>query len=79
MVQYQNLKLARANGYTTMIPHRSGDTFIADFAVAMNAGQIKTDSMARNERVEKYNQFLRIEEKLAGNGTLARFPRKYNG
>jgi len=45
----------------------------------MNAGQIKTDSMARNERVEKYNQFLRIEEELAGNGTLARFPRKYNG
>lgn len=73
------IKLARANGYTTMISHRSGetgDTFIADFAVAMNAGQIKTGSMARSERVEKYNQFLRIEEELAGNGILARFPNK---
>ena len=62
--------------------HRSGetgDTFIADFAVAMNAGQIKTGSMARSERVEKYNQFffffffLRIEEELAGYGQLAHF------
>jgi enolase len=73
------IKLARANGYTTMISHRSGetgDTFIADFAVAMNAGQIKTGSMARSERVEKYNQLLRIEEELAGNGILARFPHK---
>lgn len=51
-----------------MISHRSGetgDTFIADFAVAMHAGQIKTGSIARSERVEKYNQFLRIEEELA--------------
>lgn len=73
------IKLARKNGYHTMISHRSGetgDTFIADFAVAMNAGQIKTGSMARSERVEKYNQFLRIEEELAGLGSLARFPKK---
>lgn len=71
------IKLARANGYTTMISHRSGetgDTFIADFSVAMNAGQIKTGSMARSERVEKYNQFLRIEEEIGGYAKLARFP-----
>lgn len=74
----KTIKLARANGYSTMISHRSGetgDTFIADFAVAMNAGQIKTGSMARSERVEKYNQFLRIEEELAGYAKLARFPK----
>lgn len=74
----ETIKLARANGYSTMISHRSGetgDTFIADFAVAMNAGQIKTGSMARSERVEKYNQFLRIEEELAGYAKLARFPK----
>lgn len=73
------IKMARANDYNTMISHRSGetgDTFIADFAVAMNAGQIKTGSMARSERVEKYNQFLRIEEELAGYAGLARFPKK---
>ncbi|WP_261807381.1 phosphopyruvate hydratase [Lapidilactobacillus luobeiensis] len=73
------IKMARANGYTTMISHRSGetgDTFIADFAVAMNAGQIKTGSMARSERVEKYNQFLRIEEELGGNVGLAHFPKR---
>ena len=75
----ETIKMARANGYTTMISHRSGetgDTFIADFAVAMNAGQIKTGSMARSERVEKYNQFLRIEEELEGYTKLARFPKK---
>ncbi|MHC5247231.1 phosphopyruvate hydratase [Enterococcus sp. LJL90] len=73
------IKIARANGYNTMISHRSGetgDTFIADFAVALNAGQIKTGSMARSERVEKYNQFLRIEEELGENVGLARFPKK---
>lgn len=62
------INLARKNNYATMISHRSGetgDTFIADFAVAMHAGQIKTGSIARSERVEKYNQFLRIEEELA--------------
>lgn len=75
----ETIKMARDNGYTTMISHRSGetgDTFIADFAVAMNAGQIKTGSMARSERVEKYNQFLRIEEELEGYAKLARFPKK---
>lgn len=74
----ETIKLARKNGYNTMISHRSGetgDTFIADFAVAMNAGQIKTGSMARSERVEKYNQFLRIEEELGDAASLARFPK----
>ncbi|MGY3765763.1 phosphopyruvate hydratase [Vagococcus vulneris] len=74
----ETIKLARLNGYNTMISHRSGetgDTFIADFAVAMNAGQIKTGSMARSERVEKYNQFIRIEEELNGYETLAHFPK----
>lgn len=75
----ETIKIARANGYNTMISHRSGetgDTFIADFAVAMNAGQIKTGSMARSERIEKYNQFLRIEEELGEGVALARFPKK---
>jgi enolase len=60
--------LAQGNGMTVIISHRSGeteDTFIADLAVATNAGQIKTGAPARSERVAKYNQLLRIEEELA--------------
>jgi enolase len=60
--------LAQRNGMTAIISHRSGeteDTFIADLAVATNAGQIKTGAPARSERVAKYNQLLRIEEELA--------------
>ncbi|MBV7391572.1 phosphopyruvate hydratase [Enterococcus sp. ALS3] len=75
----ETIRMARENGYTTMISHRSGetgDTFIADFAVALSAGQIKTGSMARSERVEKYNQFLRIEEELEGQAKLAHFPKE---
>lgn len=71
------ISLARKSGYKTMISHRSGETvdsYIADFAVAMHAGQIKTGSMARSERVEKYNQFLRIEEELGKDVALAKFP-----
>ena len=71
------ISLARKAGYKTMISHRSGETvdsYIADFAVAMHAGQIKTGSMARSERVEKYNQFLRIEEELGKDVALASFP-----
>lgn len=59
---------AQKAGYTTVISHRSGeteDTFIADLAVAVNAGQIKTGSVSRTERVAKYNQLIRIEENLA--------------
>jgi enolase len=61
------IELARENGYTAVISHRSGeseDTTIADIAVATNAGQIKTGSLSRTDRVAKYNQLLRIEEAL---------------
>jgi enolase len=61
------IELARAAGYSSIISHRSGeteDTFIADLAVATNAGQIKTGSASRSDRVAKYNQLLRIEEQL---------------
>jgi enolase len=67
------IDLARRNGYTSVISHRSGeseDTFIADLAVATGAGQIKTGSASRTDRIAKYNQLLRIEEEL---GDSARF------
>jgi len=67
------IDLARRNGYTSVISHRSGeteDTFIADLAVATGAGQIKTGSASRTDRIAKYNQLLRIEEEL---GSGARF------
>jgi enolase len=63
------IDLARRNGYTSIMSHRSGeseDTFIADLAVATGAGQIKTGSASRTDRIAKYNQLLRIEEELAG-------------
>ena len=63
----ETIELARANGYKTVISHRSGeteDTTIADLAVGLNLGQIKTGSMSRTDRICKYNQLLRIEEKL---------------
>jgi enolase len=63
------IDLARRNGYTSVISHRSGeteDTFIADLAVATGAGQIKTGSASRTDRIAKYNQLLRIEEELDG-------------
>jgi enolase len=65
------IDLARRNGYTSVISHRSGeseDTFIADLAVATGAGQIKTGSASRTDRIAKYNQLLRIEEELGGAG-----------
>ena len=61
------VEMAKQAGYTTIISHRSGeteDTFIADFAVGVNGGQIKTGSMSRSDRVAKYNQLIRIEEEL---------------
>ncbi len=64
------IELAKANRYTAVISHRSGeteDTTIADIAVATNAGQIKTGSLCRTDRVAKYNQLLRIEEQLGDN------------
>jgi enolase len=63
----QAIELSKRAGYGTIISHRSGeteDTFVADLAVAVNAGQIKTGSVARGERTAKYNQLLRIEEEL---------------
>ncbi|MBX3288753.1 MAG: phosphopyruvate hydratase [Acidobacteria bacterium] len=68
------IELARTNNMTAVISHRSGeteDTFIADLAVATNAGQIKTGSLCRSDRIAKYNQLLRIEEDL---GESARYP-----
>jgi enolase len=70
----QAIELAKRAGYGTIISHRSGeteDTFVADLAVAVNAGQIKTGSIARGERTAKYNQLLRIEEEL---GNAASWP-----
>ena len=61
------IRLAQSNGYTCMVSHRSGeteDTTIADLAVAVNAGQIKTGSASRTDRLAKYNQLMRIEEEL---------------
>ncbi len=61
------IELAKKNGYKTIISHRSGeteDTFIADLAVATNAGFIKTGSLSRSERIAKYNQLIRIEEDI---------------
>src|SRR5207249_9686124 len=68
------IDLARRNGYTAVISHRSGETedvTIADIAVAVNAGQIKTGSASRTDRVAKYNQLLRIEEELDTNAVFA--------
>jgi len=67
----KTVEMAHRNGYTTVISHRSGETedsFIADFAVATNAGQIKTGSLSRSDRIAKYNQLLRIEAELADLG-----------
>jgi len=68
------VRLAHANGYTAVMSHRSGETedaTIADLAVALSCGQIKTGSLARSDRTAKYNQLLRIEEAL---GASARYP-----
>jgi enolase len=65
------IELAQKHGRTAIISHRSGETedpFIADLAVATNAGQIKTGSLSRTDRIAKYNQLLRIEEDLRGSG-----------
>ncbi|MEG0410636.1 MAG: phosphopyruvate hydratase [Erysipelotrichaceae bacterium] len=64
---FEAMELAKSHGYTAVVSHRSGeseDTTIADIAVAFNAGQIKTGSMSRSDRIAKYNQLIRIEEEL---------------
>ncbi|CAJ1181960.1 enolase [Companilactobacillus paralimentarius DSM 13238 = JCM 10415] len=71
------IRVARKNGYTTMMSHRSGETedsFLADFTVAMHAEQLKSGAPARGERLAKYNQLLRIEEELGKESNLAHFP-----
>ncbi len=63
----QTVRLAQRSGYTCVMSHRSGeseDTFIADFAVALNTGQIKTGSTARSDRIAKYNRLLEIQREL---------------
>jgi enolase len=70
------VNLAVRNGYSSVMSHRSGeteDTTIADLAVALNCGQIKTGSASRSDRIAKYNQLLRIEEEL---GSMAVYPGK---
>jgi enolase len=64
---FEAIKMAQKAGYTAVTSHRSGeteDTTIADLAVALNTGQIKTGSMSRTDRIAKYNQLIRIEEDL---------------
>jgi enolase len=68
------MQMAAQAGYTAVVSHRSGETedaFIADLAVATSAGQIKTGSASRTDRIAKYNELLRVEEML---GSSARFP-----
>jgi len=70
----ETIRMADQAGYTTIISHRSGetaDTFIADLAVGVNSGQIKTGSLSRTDRVAKYNQLMRIEEELADAATFS--------
>jgi len=69
-----SMQMAAGAGYTSMVSHRSGETedpFIADLAVATNAGQIKTGSASRTDRIAKYNQLLRIEEELGSGAQFA--------
>jgi enolase len=71
---FDTMAMAQRNGFSTVVSHRSGeteDTTIADIAVATNAGQIKTGAPSRTDRVAKYNQLLRLEEELAGDGIYA--------
>ncbi|MDA9776059.1 phosphopyruvate hydratase, partial [Flavobacteriales bacterium] len=70
------IQMANKAGYTSVMSHRSGETedsIIADLAVALNTGQIKTGSASRSDRIAKYNQLIRIEEEL---GEKAYFPGK---
>ena len=73
----QTIAMAKKNGYTTVISHRSGeteDTTIADLSVATSAGQIKTGSLSRSDRVAKYNRLLEIEDQLSSKATYSHFP-----
>jgi enolase len=70
---FDAVEMAKENGYTAVLSHRSGETedaTIADIAVATNCGQIKTGSMSRSDRIAKYNQLLRIEEELGNDAVF---------
>ncbi len=73
------MQLAKKNGYTAVVSHRSGeteDTFIADFVVGAGSGQIKTGSLSRSERIAKYNRLMIIERELGSKASYAKFPFK---
>ncbi len=77
----ETINMAKRNGYTSVVSHRSGeteDTFIADLAVGLCTGQIKTGSVSRSERIAKYNQLLRIEEDLGGTSVYKGIETFYN-
>jgi enolase len=78
---FEAIEMAKRAGYTAVISHRSGeseDTTIADIAVATNAGQIKTGSASRTDRIAKYNQLIRIEDQLESTGTYLGLNAFYN-
>ena len=78
---FEAIEMAKRAGYTAVISHRSGeseDTTIADIAVATNAGQIKTGSASRTDRIAKYNQLIRIEDQLESTGTYLGLKAFYN-
>lgn len=78
---FDAIEMAKKAGYTAVVSHRSGeteDTTIADIVVGLNAGQIKTGSLSRTDRIAKYNQLLRIEELLGDSGLYAGFDAFYN-
>lgn len=71
------MKLAKANGFTSVVSHRSGETedsFIADFVVGAGSGQIKTGSLSRSDRIAKYNRLMIIEKELGERASMAKFP-----
>jgi len=77
----ETVKMAQKSGFTAVVSHRSGeteDTFIADLAVGLSTGQIKTGSTSRSERIAKYNQLLRIEEELGGSAVYKGINTFYN-
>lgn len=76
---FDAMQLAKEHNYTCIVSHRSGeteDTTIADIAVGLNAGQIKTGSLSRTDRIAKYNRLIRIEDELDKRGAtaIARYP-----
>ena len=78
---FDAIEMAKKAGYTAVVSHRSGeteDTTIADIVVGLNAGQIKTGSLSRTDRIAKYNQLLRIEEMLDGTSQYAGNDAFYN-